>query len=121
LGSAIDYLQQIGMEAIADYEHQLLTYATQRASHIPDLNVIGTAQKKGAILSFTLGRIHPHDVGTILDQLGIAVRAGHHCAMPVMDLFGVPATVRASFAIYNTFEEIDILMDGIQQVIEVFG
>jgi len=121
LGAAIDYVEAVGMEAIADYEHRLLAYATDRALHIPGLTLIGTAKDKGAILSFTLERIHPHDIGTILDQLGIAIRAGHHCAMPVMDFYGVPATARASFAMYNTFAEIDILMDGIQQVIEVFG
>jgi cysteine desulfurase/selenocysteine lyase len=121
LGTAIDYLNGIGMAAIAEHEQKLLAYAAQRAAHIPGLNVIGTAHDKGAILSFTLERVHPHDVGTLLDQLGIAIRAGHHCAMPVMDFFDVPATVRASFALYNTREEVDSLMDGIQQVIEVFA
>ncbi|WP_139556866.1 cysteine desulfurase [Methylotetracoccus oryzae] len=121
LGTAIDYLQEIGMTAVAEHEHRLLSYATERAMHIPGLTVIGTAHDKGAILSFTLERVHPHDVGTLLDQLGIAIRAGHHCAMPVMDFFGVPATVRASFALYNTAQEVDALMDGIQQVIEVFA
>ena len=121
LGAAIDYLQGVGMQAIVDYEHQLLQYATEQAGKIPGLTLIGQAEHKGAILSFTLERIHPHDIGTILDQLGIAIRAGHHCAMPVMDFYGVPATARASFAFYNTFEEIDTLMNGIQQLIEVFG
>jgi len=121
LGAAIDYLQALGMEAIADYEHQLLQYATERALSIPGLRLVGDAEHKGAILSFTLEHIHPHDVGTILDHLGIAIRAGHHCAMPVMDFFGIPATARASFSMYNTFQEIDVLMDGIRQVIEVFG
>ena len=121
LGTAVDYLQEIGMTAVAEHEHRLLSYATERAMHIPGLTVIGTAHDKGAILSFTLERVHPHDVGTLLDQLGIAIRAGHHCAMPVMDFFGVPATVRASFALYNTAQEVDALMDGIQQVIEVFA
>jgi cysteine desulfurase/selenocysteine lyase len=121
LGAAVDYLQGIGMDAIAAYENQLLHYATERALEIPQLTIVGTAERKGAILSFTLERIHPHDIGTILDHLGIAIRAGHHCAMPVMDFFGVPATARASFGLYNTFEEIDILMDGIRKVIEVFG
>lgn len=120
LGAAIDYLQGIGMEAIADHEHRLLAYATERAAQIDGLTILGQAAQKGAILSFTLDRIHPHDVGTWLDRFGIAVRAGHHCAMPVMDFYGVPATTRASFAFYNTFEEIDILMDGIGQIIEVF-
>jgi cysteine desulfurase/selenocysteine lyase len=121
LGAAIDYVESVGMDVIAEHEHRLLTYATERALHIPGLTLIGTAQNKGAILSFTLDHIHPHDIGTILDHLGIAIRAGHHCAMPVMDFYGVPATARASFGMYNTLAEIDILMDGIQQVIEVFG
>lgn len=121
LGAAIDYVENIGIDAIADYEYRLLSYAVQRAAHIPGLTQIGTARDKGAILSFTLDRIHPHDIGTILDQLGIAIRAGHHCAMPVMEFYGVAATARASFALYNTFQEIDVLMEGIQQVIEVFG
>jgi cysteine desulfurase/selenocysteine lyase len=121
LGAAVDYLQEIGMDRIAEYEHGLLQYATEKALHVPGLTIMGTAEQKGAILSFTLDRIHPHDIGTILDQLGIAVRAGHHCAMPVMDFFGVPATARASFSFYNTVEEIDILMEGIKRLIEVFG
>lgn len=121
LGAAIDYVSAIGMEAIAEYEHRLLEYATTKALEIPALRLIGTAQEKGAILGFTLHHIHPHDIGTLLDQLGIAVRAGHHCAMPVMDFYGVPATARASFAFYNTFEEVDVLIDGIKQLIEVFG
>lgn len=121
LGTAIDYVQAIGLDAIAAHEQRLLECATRRAAHIPGLNLVGTAAHKGAILSFTLDRIHPHDIGTLLDHLGIAIRAGHHCAMPVMDFFGVPATARASFGLYNTFEEIDVLMDGIRQVIEIFG
>jgi cysteine desulfurase/selenocysteine lyase len=121
LGAAIDYLSGIGMEAIAAHERRLLDYATGQAAHIEGLNLVGTAHDKGAILSFTLDRIHPHDIGTLLDHLGIAIRAGHHCAMPVMDFFGVPATARASFGLYNTFEEVDVLMDGIRQVIEVFS
>ena len=121
LGAAVDYLQAIGMDKIAAYEHQLLNYATQKALEIPTLKIIGTANDKGAILGFTLHHIHPHDIGTMLDQLGIAVRAGHHCAMPVMDFFGVPATARASFSFYNTVEEVDALIDGIKQIIEVFG
>jgi cysteine desulfurase/selenocysteine lyase len=121
LGAAIDYVETIGIDTIAEYEHRLLSYAAQRAAHIPGLTPIGTARDKGAILSFTIERIHPHDIGTILDHLGIAIRAGHHCAMPVMEFYGVAATARASFAVYNTFPEIDVLMEGIQQVIEVFG
>jgi len=121
LGAAVDYVSSLGMEAIAEHEHRLLEYATAKALEIPGLRIIGTAAHKGAILGFTLHHIHPHDIGTLLDQLGIAVRAGHHCAMPVMDFYGVPATARASFAFYNTFEEVDSLIDGIQQLIEVFG
>ncbi len=120
LGTAIDFVEAIGMTAIADYEEQLLAYATSKALEIEGLRIIGRAPQKGAILSFTLDGIHPHDIGTLLDQLGIAIRAGHHCAMPVMDFFGLPATARASFALYNTFDEVDTLMDGIRQVIKLF-
>ncbi|MDO9162646.1 MAG: cysteine desulfurase [Methylococcaceae bacterium] len=121
LGAAIDYLVAIGMENIAAYEAELLDYATAKAKQIEGLTIIGEAEEKGAILSFTLNKIHPHDIGTMLDSLGIAIRAGHHCAMPVMDFYGVPATARASFAMYNTKREIDVLMSGIQSLIEVFG
>lgn len=120
-GAAIDYVQQIGMANIAAYEASLLSYATERALQIPGLKIIGQAAEKGGILSFTLHKIHPHDIGTMLDSLGIAIRAGHHCAMPVMDFFGIPATARASFAMYNTRQEIDYLLDGIKSLIEVFG
>lgn len=121
LGAAIDYLNVIGMDKIAAYEAELLDYATEKAKQIKGLRIIGEAEHKGAILSFVLDRIHPHDIGTMLDSLGIAIRAGHHCAMPVMDFFKVPATARASFAMYNTKEEIDVLMKGIESLIEVFG
>jgi len=121
LGAAIDYLSEIGMDNIAAYEAELLDYATEKAGKIEGLRIIGEAKEKGAILSFVLDKIHPHDIGTMLDSLGIAIRAGHHCAMPVMDFFEVPATARASFAMYNTKEEIDVLMNGIEKLIEVFG
>ena len=121
LGAAIDYLSTIGMNNIAAYEHELLTYATEQAEQIKGLRIIGTAAHKGAILSFTLDKIHPHDIGTMLDSLGIAIRAGHHCAMPVMDFYHLPATARASFAMYNTKAEIDVLMKGIRDLIEMFG
>jgi cysteine desulfurase / selenocysteine lyase len=121
LGAAIDYLQTIGMEAVAAYEAELLDYATQEALKIDGLKIIGQAKEKGGILSFTLGRIHPHDIGTMLDSLGIAIRAGHHCAMPVMDFYNVSATARASFAMYNTKAEIDELMLGIKNLIQMFG
>ena len=121
LGAAVDYLNTIGMQAIADHEASLLAYATQQALQIDGLNIIGEAKEKGAILSFTLGRIHPHDIGTMLDSLGIAIRAGHHCAMPVMEFYQVPATARASFGMYNTKAEIDVLISGIKNLIEMFG
>ena len=121
LGTAIDYLSKIGMENIAAYEAELLDYATTKAKQIKGLRIIGEAEHKGAILSFVLDKIHPHDIGTMLDSLGIAIRAGHHCAMPVMDFYKVPATARASFAMYNTKEEISVLMKGIESLIEVFG
>ncbi len=121
LGAAIDYLNNFGMNAIANYEAELLAYATEQAEQIKGLTIIGTAAEKGGILSFTLERIHPHDIGTMLDSLGIAIRAGHHCAMPVMDFYQIPATARASFAMYNTMEEIDVLMGGIKGLIEAFG
>jgi cysteine desulfurase/selenocysteine lyase len=121
LGAAIDYLNTVGMENIAAYEAELLDYATEQAQLIKGLRIIGEAEHKGAILSFVLDRIHPHDIGTMLDSLGIAVRAGHHCTMPVMDFFQIPATARASFAMYNTKEEIDVLIQGIDSIIKVFG
>jgi cysteine desulfurase / selenocysteine lyase len=120
LGAAIDYLNSIDMEAVAVYEHGLLEYATDAISAVPGVRLIGTAREKAAVVSFVLDGVHPHDVGTILDQEGIAVRAGHHCAQPVMDRFGVPATVRASLGLYNTREEIDTLAAGLHKVSEVF-
>lgn len=121
LGAAIDYLNAIDFEAAAAYEHSLLEYATERLQDIPGVTIIGTAANKASVLSFTIEGIHPHDIGTILDQQGIAVRAGHHCAQPVMEYFCVPATARASFAFYNTREEVDKLADAVQKVIEVFA
>jgi cysteine desulfurase/selenocysteine lyase len=121
LGAAIDYVNKIGVDAIAAHENSLLEYATEQAKRIKKLRIIGTAKNKGAILSFVLEGIHPHDIGTMMDHQGIAVRAGHHCAMPVMDFFGVPATARASFAMYNTHQEVDALMAGIENLIEMFG
>ena len=120
LGAAIDYVEEIGMDAIEVYEQELLEYGTQALSEISGLTIIGQAREKASVLSFALEGSHPHDVGTILDQDGIAVRTGHHCAQPVMDRFGLPATARASLALYNTKEEIDILVEGIHKVIEVF-
>lgn len=121
LDAAIDYLNSIGMDAIAAHETELLAYATEQALQIDGLKIIGEAKEKGGILSFTLHKIHPHDIGTMLDSLGIAIRAGHHCAMPVMDFYKVPATARASFGMYNTKAEIDVLMSGIKNLIAMFG
>jgi cysteine desulfurase / selenocysteine lyase len=121
LGAAIDYVNQLGLDTAAAYEHQLLAYATEAVSHIPGVRLIGTAREKAGVLSFVIEGIHAHDVGTILDQQGIAVRTGHHCAMPVMERFSVPATTRASLAFYNTREEMDALVAGIHQALEVFS
>jgi cysteine desulfurase/selenocysteine lyase len=121
LGAALDYVQGIGLENIAAHEGELLCYATGAVSTIPGLRIIGTARRKTGVLSFVLEGVHPHDVGTILDQEGIAVRTGHHCAQPVMARFGVPATTRASFAMYNTVEEVDALVHGLHKVREIFG
>ena len=121
LGAAIDYLNGLGFEAVGAQEQELLAYATPALSRIPGLRVMGTAKEKAAVLSFVLDGLHPHDVGTVLDQEGIAVRTGHHCAQPLMDRFGVPATTRASLAFYNTKEEIDALVKGIQKVKEILG
>nr|MBO2489469.1 cysteine desulfurase CsdA [Gammaproteobacteria bacterium] len=115
LAAAIRYLQSIGMERIARYERELLAYATERLQEVPGLKIIGTAAQKAAVISFTLEGIHPHDIGTILDTEGVAIRTGHHCAMPVMDFFQVPATARASLAFYNTFEEIDRLIAALER------
>jgi len=121
LGAAVDYVNRIGIENIAAYEHQLLVYATQQVSRIPGLRIIGTAREKAAVISFVMEGIHPHDIGTVLDRQGIAVRTGHHCAQPVMDRYQIPATTRASFAFYNTMAEIDALVAGLHKVQEVFG
>ncbi len=121
IGAAIDYLDEIGMENIAEYEHELLEYATKKLSAIEGVRIIGTAANKASVISFTIDDIHPHDIGTILDQEGIAIRAGHHCAQPIMQFFQIPATARASFAFYNTKEEVDKLADAVSKVIEVFA
>ena len=121
LGAAVDYLSHIGLDRIAAYEHELLVYGTQALEQIPGLRMIGTAREKAAVLSFVIDGIHPHDIGTVLDRMGIAVRTGHHCAQPVMDRFGVPATTRASLAFYNTVHEIDALAAGLRKVKEVFS
>jgi len=121
LGAAIDYVTAIGFDQISTYEHELLEYGTQRLTTISGLRLVGTAREKAGVLSFVLEGIHPHDIGTILDLEGIAIRTGHHCTQPVMDRFGVAATARASLAFYNTKEEIDTLVKGIDKVIEVFS
>jgi cysteine desulfurase/selenocysteine lyase len=121
LGAAVDYVNRIGLDKIGAYEHELLVYGTQALSAIPGLRLIGTARQKAAVLSFVMEGIHPHDIGTVLDRMGIAVRTGHHCAQPVMDRFGVPATTRASLAFYNTAAEIDALAAGLRKVREMFA
>jgi cysteine desulfurase/selenocysteine lyase len=121
LGAAIDYLNGIDREAAHAHEEELLRYATEKLSAIEGVRIIGTAREKASVLAFVIDEVHPHDVGTILDQEGIAIRAGHHCAQPVMQHFGVPATARASFAFYNTKEEVDSLAAAVQKVIEVFA
>jgi cysteine desulfurase / selenocysteine lyase len=121
LGASLDYMTAIGIDKIAAYEHDLLLYGTEALSHIPGLRLIGTAREKAAVLSFVVEGLHPHDIGTVLDQQGIAVRTGHHCAQPVMDFFGLPATTRASLAFYNTFAEIDALVVGIKKAQEVLA
>jgi cysteine desulfurase/selenocysteine lyase len=121
LGAAIEYLNGVGLENIAAHEHELLAYATEKVSAIPGVRLIGTAKEKAAVLSFIMDGVHPHDIGTILDQEGIAIRTGHHCAQPVMERFGIDATARASFGLYNTKQEVDALVRGIYKVREVFG
>jgi cysteine desulfurase/selenocysteine lyase len=121
LAAAIDYLETLGMERIAAAEHDLLEYATARLGEVPGLTMIGTAPAKAAVASFTLGRVHPHDLGTILDADGVAIRTGHHCAMPVMEFFKVPATARASFAFYNTRAEVDRLVAALETAREMLG
>ena len=121
LGAAVDYLSAIGMEAIAAHELDLLNYATEQVNRMPGVRIIGTAGNKAAVLSFTVDGVHPHDVGTLLNQEGVAVRTGHHCAQPVMQRFRVPATSRASFAFYNTLAEVDALIAGIRTVQKVFA
>ncbi|TKD65021.1 aminotransferase class V-fold PLP-dependent enzyme [Flavobacterium sp. ASW18X] len=114
-GAALDYMNTIGFEAIADYEHQLLDYATTELSKIDGLKIYGTAQNKTSVISFNIEGVHPYDIGTILDKLGIAVRTGHHCAQPIMDFYKIPGTVRASFCFYNTKEEVDALVAGVER------
>jgi cysteine desulfurase/selenocysteine lyase len=120
LGAAIDYLTALGLDRIAAHEHDLLVHATERLSRIPGLRILGTAKEKASVISFVVDGIHPHDMGSLLDGEGVVVRAGHHCAQPVMTRFGVPATTRASFAYFNTREEVDILAGAVEKAIELF-
>ncbi len=121
LGAAVDYLRQVGMDNIASHEAELLTYASNALSALPGLQLVGTAAHKAGVVSFNVDGIHPHDVGTVLDQHGVAIRAGHHCAMPVMERFGIPGTARASFAFYNTRAEIDQMIDALRLAIRMFA
>ncbi len=121
LGAALDYVTALGLPRIAAHEADLLSYATERLSEVPGLRIIGRAREKASVVSFVLGDIHPHDVGTILDQEGVCIRTGHHCAQPVMTRYDLPATARASFGLYNTREEVDGLVAGLRKVLEVFG
>jgi cysteine desulfurase/selenocysteine lyase len=115
LGTAIDYLNEIGFDNIAQYEHELLDYATEKLLQIEGVKIYGTATAKTSVISFNIGNIHPYDIGTIIDKLGIAVRTGHHCAQPIMDFYKIPGTIRASFAFYNTKEEIDFMIDALKK------
>lgn len=121
-GAAVDYLSGIGMERISDHEHSIIEYALERLEEVPGIKVLGPgADKKGGVASFTFDGVHPHDVAQILDRDGIAVRAGHHCAQPLHDRFGIPASTRASFYLYSTKQEVDALIEGIYKVKKVFG
>jgi len=121
LGAAVDYLEAIDFGAVALHEHELLEYATRRLlEDVTGARVIGTAAAKASVLSFVIDGIHPHDIGTIVDREGVAIRTGHHCAMPVMERFGVPATARASFAFYNDYTDVDRLIAGLRRAVEIF-
>jgi cysteine desulfurase / selenocysteine lyase len=121
LGAALEYVCKIGMDKIAAHEHDLLTYATDKVGAIAGVHLIGTARERAGVLSFVMDLVHPHDLGTILDREGVAIRTGHHCAQPVMDRFGIAATARASFAVYNTRQDVDALVEGIHKAQEVFA
>ena len=121
LGAAIDYVNKMGLENMGKYEHELLAYTTEAVSQIPGVRLIGTAKEKASVVSFVLEGVHPHDIGTVLDQEGIAIRTGHHCAQPLMQRFRIPATARASMSFYNTRQEVDALVAGIEKVKKIFG
>jgi cysteine desulfurase/selenocysteine lyase len=120
-GAAVAYIEQIGRDRIAEHEHELLVYATGRVAEVRGLRVIGTAPLKASVLSFVMDGIHPHDIGTVLDSEGVCIRAGHHCAQPLMKRMGVPATARASFALYNTEADADVLVASLEKARELFG
>jgi cysteine desulfurase/selenocysteine lyase len=121
LGAAIDYVLSLGQDAIAAHEHGLRTYAEARLARVPGLRILGTAREKASIVSFVMDSAHPHDIGTIVDRAGVAVRTGHHCAQPLMQRLDVAATARASLALYNTREEVDVLAQALDSVHEIFG
>jgi cysteine desulfurase/selenocysteine lyase len=121
LGAAVDFLHQLDWRAVAVHEADLLAYATEQVSAVKGVRLVGTAARKAPVVSFVMDGVHPHDIGTILDQEGIAIRTGHHCTQPVMDFFGVPATARASFALYNTRDDVDALVTALRQVRKVFS
>ena len=121
LGAAVDYLRSVGLANIAEHEQQLLDYMTKRLANVDGIRLIGTAADKASVQSFMLDDIHPHDVGTILDHEGVAIRTGHHCAMPVMDYFGIPGTARASLALYNNADDVDRLVDALEQARKIFA
>ena len=121
LGEAIKFVESIGIQKMEAYEHELLAYATDQINKLDGVSILGKAKQKASIISFLMGDIHPHDVGTILDMEGVAIRAGHHCAQPLMTRFGIPASSRASFAVYNTPQEIDVLINAIKKVQEIFA
>jgi cysteine desulfurase/selenocysteine lyase len=120
LGAAIDYVTALGLDRIARHEEDVLEHGTRLLREIPEVRLVGTAARKAGVLSFVVDGVHPHDVGTVLDQEGIAVRAGHHCAQPVLDRFGLPATVRASLGLYNSHEDVERLAAGLRRVVEIF-
>ena len=121
LGAAVEYLQSVGLARVAAHEHDLLVYGTERLREVPGLRLVGTAAEKAAVLSFVIEGLHPHDIGTVLDYEGVAVRTGHHCAQPVMERYGIPATTRASFALYNTRAEVDALVRALRKAVETFA
>jgi cysteine desulfurase/selenocysteine lyase len=121
LGAALEYLEGLGLDRVAAHEHALLVHGTERLSALPGVRLVGTAREKASVLSFLVDGVHAHDVGSILDREGIAVRTGHHCAMPVMTRFGIAATARASLGVYNTRDDIDALVEGLAKVREIFG